>query len=407
MTDAAADRPPPNRPPADRPTVRLRPGRGRRLSEGAPWVFADEIAMDRRTRKLPSGELVRLIEDERALGLAAFNPESQIAARMIDADPEAVVDAGWFAARFRRALALRERLYDGPFYRLVHAEGDWLPGVVVDRYGDAAVVQPNAAWADRLIDPLVAGLVEVTGCPVVVVNATSRVRGLEGLADRLEVVRGRLDGPVRVAMNGAVYLADLMGGQKTGLYYDQRDNHAFVKRLAMGARVLDVFSHVGGFGLAALAGGAAEVLAVDSSGPALALAEESVRRMGLAERYRTRQADGFDALAELAGERFDIVVCDPPAFAPSKQAVPAGLRAYEKLARQAAPLVAPGGVLALCSCSHAVGVEAFHGACIAGIRKAGRGGALIRSGRAGPDHPVHIGLPETGYLKALFFRLDD
>jgi 23S rRNA (cytosine1962-C5)-methyltransferase len=407
MIDAPPDRPPADRPPADRPTVRLRPGRGRRLSEGAPWVFADEIAMDRRTRKLPGGELVRLIEGDRPLGLAAFNPESQIAARLVDADPDAAVDASWFATRFRRAIGLRERLYDGPFYRLVHAEGDGLPAVVVDRYGDAAVVQPNAAWADRLVEPLVAGLVEVTGCQTVVVNATSRVRALEGLEDRLEVVRGALDGPVRVPMNGAVYLADLLGGQKTGLYYDQRDNHAFVRRVATGARVLDVFSHVGGFGLAALAGGAAEVLAVDSSAPALALAAESVRRMGIVDRYRTRQADGFEALAELAGERFDIVVCDPPAFAPSKQAVPAGIRAYEKLARQAAGLVGPGGILVLCSCSHAVGVEAFHAACVAGLRKAGRGGALVRSGRAGPDHPVHIGLPETGYLKALFFRLDD
>ncbi len=288
----------------------------------------------------------------------------------------------------------------------MHAEGDGLPALVVDRYGEAAVVQPNAAWADRLLEPLVEGLVQATGCATVVVNATSRVRGLEGLGERLEVVRGALDGPVRVPMNGAVYLADLTGGQKTGLYYDQRDNHAFVRRLATGARMLDVFAHVGGFGLAAIAGGAADVLAVDSSAPALALAEESVRRMGLPERYATRQADAFDALAGLAGERFDIVVCDPPAFAPAKQAVPAGLRGYAKLARQAAPLVAPGGFLVLCSCSHAVGVEAFHGACVDGIRKAGRGGALIHSGRAGPDHPVHIGLPETGYLKALVFRLD-
>ena len=292
MTDTSRDALPGDRPPADRATVRLRPGRGRRLSEGAPWAFADEIAMDRRTRKLPRGELVRLIDGERTLGLAAFNPESQIAARLLDVDAESAVDAAWFAARFRRALALRERLYDGPYYRLVHAEGDGLPAVVVDRYGEAAVVQPNAAWADRLIEPLVEGLVEVTGCATVVVNATSRVRALEGLEGRLEIVRGALDGPVRAPMNGAVYLADLTGGQKTGLYYDQRDNQAFVRRLAMGTRVLDVFSHVGGFGLAALAGGATEVLAVDSSGPALALAEESVRRMGVAR-----------ALCDAAGRR--------------------------------------------------------------------------------------------------------
>ena len=207
-------------------------------------------------------------------------------------------------------------------------------------------------------------------------------------------------------MNGALYLADLEGGQKTGLYYDQRENHGFLRRIAAGARVLDVFAHVGGFGLAALAGGAAKVVAVDSSAPALALASEAARRMGVAERYGARQADAFRALEGMAGERFDIVICDPPAFAPSKQAVPSGLRAYEKLARLAAPLIAPGGVLVVCSCSHAVGVEPFHRASVAGIRKAGRGGALIHSGRAGPDHPVHIGLPETGYLKTLFFRLD-
>lgn len=391
---------------ADRPTVKLRPRKGRRLAEGAPWVFADELAMDRRAKKIEPGALVRLVAGERVLGLAAFNPGSQIAARLVDADADAVVDAGWFAARFVRALALRERLYDGPFYRLVHAEGDGLPGVVVDRYGDAAVVQPNAAWADRLLGPLVDGLTQATGCATVVVNATSRVRGLEGLDERVEIMRGALDGPVEVPMNGALYLADLEGGQKTGLYYDQRENHAFVRRIAAGASVLDVFSHVGGFGLAALAGGAEHVVAIDSSAPALALAGEAAARMGVAERYDPRQSDAFRALEAMQGERFDLVVCDPPPFAPAKQAVQAGLRAYEKLARLAAPLVAPGGALVLCSCSHAVGVEPFHGACVAGLRKAGRSGALIRSGRAGPDHPVHIGLPETGYLKALFFRLD-
>lgn len=391
---------------ADRSTVKLRPGKGRRLAQGAPWAFADEIAMDRRTRKLPPGALVRLVEGERALGLAAFNPESQIAARLIDPDPEAMVDEDWFAARLARALALRERLYDGPFYRLVHAEGDGLPGVVIDRYGGAAVVQPNAAWADRLIGPMADALADVTGSATIIVNAASRARGLEGLNERVEVLRGTLDGPVEVPMNGALYLADLMGGQKTGLYYDQRENHAFVRRIARGARMLDVFAHVGGFGLAALAGGAAGVVALDSSAPALELADEAARRMGVADRYEAQRADAFHALAGLGGERFDIVICDPPAFAPSKQAVPQGLRAYEGLARLVAPLVAPGGIVGLCSCSHAVGVDAFHRACVAGLRRAGREGALIRSGRAGPDHPVHIGLPETGYLKALFYRLD-
>ena len=389
----------------DRPTVKLRPGKGRRLDQGAPWVFADEIAMDRRTRKLAPGTLVRLVRGEETLGTAAFNAESRIAARLLDDDSEAVLGAGWFAHRLGRALTLRQKFFAEPFYRLVHAEGDDLPGIVIDRYGDAAVIQPNAAWAEQLLAELTEALVDVTGVGTIVVNATARVRKLEGLDERIETVRGGLDGPVPVPMNGAVYLADLIEGQKTGLYYDQRPNHAFLQHWAPGARMLDVFSHIGGFGLAALAAGAEQVTAVDSSAPALALAEGAAERMAVVDRFETRRSDAFDALTALAGERFDIVVCDPPAFAPSRDAVAAGLRAYERVARLAAPLVAPDGLLCLCSCSHAVGVEAFHKACVAGIRKAGRGGALIHSGRAGPDHPIHIGLPESGYLKALFFRL--
>lgn len=396
----------PDTPTSDRPVVKLRPGKGKRLAHGAPWAFADEIAMDRRTRKLDPGALVRLVDGDHTLGLAAFNGESRIAARLIDPDPDAEIGREWFAGKLGRAMSLRDRLYDAPYWRLVHAEGDGLPGVVIDRFGDAAVIQPNAAWADRRLDDLTAALADVTGVTRIVVNATSRVRKLEGLDERLEVVLGSIEGPVEVPMNGARYLADLTGGQKTGLYYDQRPNHAFARRLADGASVLDVFCHVGGFGLAALAGGAGRVLAVDSSAPALDLAAEGASCMGAADRYRTEKADAFGALEALAGERFDIVVCDPPAFAPSRQALEAGLRAYERLARLAAPLVAPGGMLVLCSCSHAAGVDAFHRACVTGIGKAGRSGALIRSGRAGPDHPVHIGLPETGYLKAQFFRLD-
>ena len=377
----------------DKPIIKLRPGKVGRLGRGgAPWAFTDQIAMDRRTRSLSPGTIVVLTDGEQGLGTAAFNPESRIAARLLDADPEAQIDGAW--------------LYPEPFYRLVHAEGDGLPGVVIDRFGDTLVVQPNAAWADVLLPELVAAAREVTGCSSVVVNASSRVRALEGLEAHLTVAEGQVDGPIQVPMNGATYLADLTGGQKTGLYYDQRPNHAFASTLSAGASVLDVFSHVGGFGLAALAGGAERVIAIDSSAPALALAEEGAALMGMGSKYTTQKSDAFDALAGLAGEQFDMVICDPPAFAPSKKALDGGLRAYERIARLAAPLVAPGGVLCLCSCSHAAGAEAFHKASITGIGKAGRGGALIWSGRAGPDHPVHIALPETGYLKAFFFRLD-
>ncbi|MGR3717186.1 MAG: RSP_2647 family RNA methyltransferase [Thermohalobaculum sp.] len=394
--------------PIGRPTVKLRPGKGRRLAEGAPWAFADEIAMDRRTKNLQPGTLVRLVEGDRPLGLAAFNPASTIAARLIDPDPEAEIGAEWFTARIHHAQALRETLYDAPFYRLIHAEGDGLPGIVADRFGDTLVLQPNAAWAERLLEPLAQALLGVTGARNLVVNAASRARRLEGLEEYLKVTHGSVDAPIPVPMNGATYLADVTGGQKTGLYFDQRPNHAFAARLAKGKRVLDVFAHVGGFALAALAAGAARALAVDSSAPALALAEQGAELTGVAERFQTRRADAFDALKVLAdeGAHFDIVICDPPSFAPNKGALANGLRAYERLARLAAGLVAPGGWLVLCSCSHAADPESFNRANTRGLAKAGRRAALVHSGRAGPDHPSHVALPETSYLKALFYRLD-
>lgn len=395
---------------AARPTVRLRPkSDARRLRFGFPWVYDNELVTDRRTRALVPGTLARLEDAERQpLGLVAVTPGSRIIARMLDRDPEAQIDGDWLTARLSRALALRTRLFEAPFYRLVHAEADGLPGVVIDRFGDAAVIQPNAAWAEARLEALVDALVAVTGVATVVKNASGRARGYEGLDDQGGVVRGTLDGPVPVQMNGATYMADLIGGQKTGLFYDQRDNHAFAARLSDGARVLDMFAHVGGFGLAALAAGASSALAVDGSADALALADAGAAAMGVADRLTTRQSDAFDAMAELASEntRFDLVVCDPPAFAPQKPALEAGLRAYEKTARLGATLVAPGGYLALCSCSHAADLEKFRAACLRGVGRAGRVAQVIRTGFASPDHPQHAQLAETGYLKALFLRLD-
>lgn len=393
-----------------RPVVRLRPkAEARAIRWGFPWVYADELVTDRRTGNLAPGALAVLEDAERkVLGLVTVNTASKIIARLIDRDPGAVVDQAWFEAKFRAALALRERLYDAPFYRLVHAEADGLPGIVVDRFGDVAVIQPNAAWGELLLEPLVAALVAVTGVTAVVKNGTGRSRALEGLTEETVLLQGVVDGPVPVPMNGAVYMADLLGGQKTGLFYDQRPNHAFAARLAKDARVLDVFAHVGGFGLAALAGGAASALAVDTSAPALDLASKGAAASGFADRFATRQGDAFAVMEALAvaGEQFDLVVCDPPAFAPSRSALEAGLRAYERLAKLAAPLVAPGGFLVLCSCSHAVDLLAFRTASIRGIGRGGRSSQILHTGFAGPDHPQLPQLAESGYLKALVFRLD-
>ncbi len=390
------------------PVVRLSPkAEARAIRHGFPWVYAGELVMDRRTSALPPGALAVLEDAERRpMGVVTVNPASKIVARMLDPDPAAVIDEGWIAARLSRALAHREALFDAPFYRLVHAEADGIPGVVIDRMGDLAAVQPNAAWSEAMLPALVAALVRVTGVTRVVKNGSGRARALEGLAEETVMALGAPpEGPVPVPMNGAVYLADVMGGQKTGLFYDQRPNHAFAQRLARGGRVLDVFAHVGGFGLAALAGGAAEAVLVDSSAPALALARGAAAAAG--REVATRQGDAFAEMERLAaeGQRFDLVVCDPPAFAPTKAALDAGLRAYERVARLAAPLVRDGGYLGLCSCSHAADLARFRAACARGIGRAGRRGPVIHTGFAGPDHPVLPHLAEQGYLKALFFRL--
>ncbi|MDI3335813.1 class I SAM-dependent rRNA methyltransferase [Defluviimonas aestuarii] len=392
------------------PTVRLRPkGEARAIRHGFPWVYADELVTDRRTQALAPGTIAVLEDAERRpLGVVTVNPKSKVIARVLDRDEGTAIDRSWIAARIARAMALRDRLYDKPFYRLIHAEADGLPGVIIDRFGDAAVIQPNAAWAEAMISDLAGALADVTGVTAIVKNGTGRARGLEGLAEETVILSGGLDAPVPVPMNGATYMADLIGGQKTGLFFDQRDNHAFAARLGRGGRMLDVFSHVGGFALASLAGGVESALAVDASAAALDLAGQGAAASGFGDRFEARKGDAFAVMEELGQEGgvFDLVVCDPPAFAPSKPALQAGLRAYERVARLAAPLVAPGGYLALCSCSHAADLSQFRNASARGIGRGGRRGQLLHTGFAGPDHPQLPQLAESGYLKALFFRLD-
>lgn len=394
----------------DYPTIRLKPkAEARAIRHGFPWVFADEVVTDRRTRALTAGSFAVLEDSERrALGLVTVNPASKIIGRMMDRDVEVSIDADWISDKLRIALDHRARLYDTPYYRLIHAEADGLPGVVIDRFGQAAVIQPNAAWAEAHIALIADALQAVTGVECIVKNGAGRSRVLEGLTEETEVLRGTLDGPVPVLMNGATYMADLLGGQKTGLFFDQRPNHAFAATLAKGARVLDIFSHVGGFSLAALGAGAQSALAVDSSVPALDLATRGAQASDVAAQFETRQGDAFAVMEALAAEnaQFDLVVCDPPAFAPNKQALDAGLRAYERVAKLAAPLVAPGGYLGLCSCSHAADLSAFRNASARGIGRAGRKAQLIHTGSAGPDHPQLPQLAESGYLKAVFFRLN-
>ena len=395
--------------PTRRPVVTLQPGGQRRAEGGHPWIYSNEIAMDAAAKALQPGTLVSLRRaDGRPFGVAMFNPHTLIAARLLDRDAGRQIGRRFFLRRLERALRIRDRLYDAPFYRLVHAEADGLPGLVVDRFDDVLVVQANAAGMDRLLPTILDALKEPLAPQAIVLRNDSPARTLEGLPLETRIALGTVAGPVPVEEGGAQFLADVVAGQKTGWFYDQRDNRAFVARLAQGARVLDLYCYAGGFAVAAAAQGATSVLGIDRSEPGLALASAAAQQNSVAERCEFRRAEVFAEAAALSarGARYDIVVADPPAFARSKREVGAALRGYRKLARLAAQLVAPAGFLFLASCSHNVGAAEFAEAVRHGLADAGRAARILRSAGAGPVHPVHPSLPETAYLKALTLALD-
>lgn len=394
---------------APRPAIRLKPREGRRARTGAPWIFSNEIAMDAATKSLGPGTLVNVEgDDSHGFGTGYFNAGTLIAVRLFDCTADTRIDRDFFVARLRRALDLRSALFEKPYYRLVHAEGDSLPGLVIDRFAETLVAQISTAGMDRLLEPLMAAIEEIAAPSTLVLRADAPSRALEGLGNYVRIAKGEAASRLRVEENGTFYLADAMSGQKTGWYYDQRENRAFVAGLARDRVVLDAYCYVGGFSILAARAGAKEVFGIDSSSPALALAEEAAKANGVGPLCKFVKADVMNELDRLAqaGEKFDMVVADPPPFVRTRKDVEAGARAYRKLARLAASITAANGFLFLASCSHNISGERFAEECAAGIRRAGRRAALIRTSGAGPDHPVHPMLPETAYLKTLVYGIE-
>ena len=390
------------------PDIRLLAGHHKRARSGHPWIFSNEIDMTPAAKALPPGIVARFQEAGGApLGAGFFNPHSLIAGRLLTRDGTAV-DAALIARRIDAALALRARLFDTPFYRLAHSEADGLPGLIVDRYGDIAVVEINAAGIERMKDDVLAALDAAIAPKAVLLKNDGPARAHEGLPAEIAWRGDAPNAPVEIVENGVRFLADLAGGQKTGWFYDHRESRAAVARLASGGRVLDLFSYLGGFGIQAAVAGAASVQMVDRSQPALDLAARAAALNSVEERCRCTRAYAFDEVERLAaaGERFDVVVADPPAFVKSKKDLASGVRGYRKMVRLAAALVAPGGILFAASCSHHVDVALFAEQVRRGLADARRDGRILQSGGAGPDHPVHPFLPETGYLKFQLLQLD-
>jgi len=391
------------------PEVRLKPGAHKRAVQGHPWIFSNEIAMDATARALEPGRQVRIAgANGTGFGTAFFNPHSLIAARLVSRDAGVMLDRKELERRLVAAAALRDRLFDVPHYRLVHAEADGLPGCAIDRYGDIAVCQINSAGMDRLADDLAQALMAEIGVTSVVLRGDSPVRKLEGLDESFRVVGPEPDAIVSVLENGLAYNAAPVSGQKTGWFFDQRDNRAFMARLAKGATVLDVYSHTGGFGIACAAAGASRATMVDRSESGLELARAAAEANGVAGRCDFEAADAFAELGLLRdrGKQFDIVICDPPAFVRTKKDLGAGQKGYRKLTRLAARLVAPSGILAMASCSHHVDTQSFLFQVHRGLQDSERSGAMLRVTGAGPDHPIHPSLPQSAYLKFAALSLD-
>jgi 23S rRNA (cytosine1962-C5)-methyltransferase len=393
---------------AELPALRLKRNEDRRLHAGHLWIFSNEVDTQQTPlTKFQPGELVRVLaHNDRALGLAYANPKSLISARMLETWQ--TPDAAWLARRIRKALSLRERLYPTPYYRLVYGESDGLPGLVVDRYGAACVAQIGTAGMERLKTQILEALEQVLGCESLLFKNDGALRELEGLPSYVEAAKGRFEECGAVIEDGLEFQAPLAEGQKTGWFFDQAANRrALEKYVRKGARVLDVFSYVGAWGVRAARCGAHEVVCVDSSAAALELAAKNAERNGA--KLGTVKGDAFDVLEELGrkGSRFDVVVIDPPAFAKRKKDQPKALAAYKRLNQLALRVIADDGILVSCSCSHHVSAEDLQDAIAKAARGADKQLQILEMGGQAPDHPVHPAIPETRYLKAYFCRVND
>lgn len=397
---------------------RLKKGREKSIQHGHPWVFTG--AIDSASGKAEKGDLVRLVSSSgEAIATGQFSPSGSIFIRVMETDPAVQVDQDWIRQRVARAVSLRHQLFRGGMethgtrttaYRLIFSESDFLPGVIVDQFGDLLVFQATTWWAEKNRETIARILLEETGC----VTVFERGDGDGRKQDHLPLRSGILAGEDRLQSfsfyeNGFRYEMEPGQGQKTGFYTDQRENREILEQLADQKRVLDTFSYTGGFTLSLLRGGAREVTVVDSSSEALGELERNLERNGFGQgRVHKTEGDAFEILRQMRdrGEKFDMIVLDPPKLAPSKKVLDKALRAYKDLNLLGMKLLEPGGLLATFSCSGSVGLEDFRMALGWASVDAGREARILRSFQQGSDHPIRLSFPESFYLKGFLLTVE-
>lgn len=396
---------------SDFPAVRIDERSYQRVKRGYPWVFRSEVINAKQCEGIPAGGIVDFTRDKGDfVGRGYYNPKPQLVGRVMTLKPEEKIERFFIYHKIEKALVYRARMFEKPFYRLIHAESDGMPGLIVDRYGDIAVVQVNTAGMEALYPHVETALKALLQPKAIVLRSDASAREMEGLEPKTGLVMGALDDAgVTIEENGARFAVDVKDGQKTGWFYDQRDNRSWVASLAKDASVLDVFCHTGGFGIVAGKAGAQSVTFIDSSDDALMMVEKNVALNALEGQAQVIEGKAFDLLEKLPkmGRKYDVVCVDPPAFIKSRKDMGAGMKGYQKLATLASALVEKSGFLFFASCSHHADVKELAETVAEGIGKTGRPFQLIRTAGAAADHPVHPHLPETGYLKAFTFRFLD
>lgn len=391
------------------PPLKLKKNEERRLRAGHLWVFSNEV----NTRQTPldqfqAGQVVDVqAHNGKSLGLAYINPASLICARIMSRDPKYPPDQSLLVHRIKVALSLRDNIFPKPFYRLVYGESDFLPGLVVDRFGDVLVVQITTAGMEAMKSEVIAALDKVLRPSGILLRNDSSARSREGLEGYIEVAMGAVPESVLVEDGGVQYRAAVHTGQKTGWYYDQRENRQTLGRIVKGKRVLDVFSYIGAWGVKAAVAGAEQVICVDASASALEQAAMNAELNQVDHKMSALQGDAFDVLKALRQERerFDVVVVDPPAFIKRKKDFKEGREAYRRINQLAMQVLAKDGILMAGSCSHHMPRNELQKTLLQSARHLDRNMQILFQGYQGPDHPVHPAIPETEYLKAIFCRV--